>query len=762
MDTGKILSNILLGGALRIHLLGVSGSGMSGIAGLLLALGHRVSGSDKVSTVEVERLEKLGLVFHCPHTAEAVTDVDLVIYSSAIKPGNIGYDEAVRACRNMARRADAVAAIMNCKRGIVVAGMHGKTTTTAMTAHVLRAGGLNPSHYVGAEIPILGANAFWDSKGEYFVVEGDESDGTIVNYHPEHSILLNIEEEHLDHYENLAAIEAAFQKLLDHTRGSVFYCSDDPNTDRLCRSHPRSVSFGGGANACFRFTNLRVENFQSAFEVENDGAVIGSVVLNVPGRHNVSNAVGVVALATVLGMDMRCIAEALASFRGARRRFETKYRSAKYVVVDDYGHHPTEIRATLSTARGTCDGRIVTLFQPHRYTRTQSLKHEFATAFDDSALVYVTDIYAASEKPIEGVTGRALVEAMTLRGHKGAHFEGNRKKARLAIGNMAKPGDFILSMGAGDIHEETTQLSADLRRLEEIEAVVKTGAFSLYEPLSRHTTLRVGGPAQFWVEPDSEEGFIALVVYCHGAGIPIMVMGRGSNLLVRDGGIPGVVAHLVRGQFKRLEVVDRKITAGAGVKLKELSNAARDAGIGGLEWMEGIPGNVGGSLRMNAGAMGAETFGNVESVTIVDADGRISAKTPADLVICYREVPSLKTSYAVSAVFRGEERSKESIQGLMTESVQKRRTSQPAASSAGCIFKNPVECPAGKLVDELGLKNSSVGKARVSEVHGNFIVNDGGASSEDVLRLIARIKKEAIEKRGILLETEVQIVGEIC
>src|SRR5215210_166474 len=234
MDTGQILAEILVGGELRIHLIGVAGSGMSGIAGLLLALGHRVSGSDKVTTVEIERLKKLGLNFSCPHTAEAVRDADLVIFSSAIRPANKAYDEAQQLGKMMARRADARAAIMHHKKGIVIAGMHGKTTTSSMAAHVLRVGGLKPSHYVGAEIPILGTNANWDGEGEHFVAEGDESDGTLALYHPEHAIILNIEEEHLDYYENLAAIEAVYRQVAGQTRGSVFYCADDVNAARVC------------------------------------------------------------------------------------------------------------------------------------------------------------------------------------------------------------------------------------------------------------------------------------------------------------------------------------------------------------------------------------------------------------------------------------------------------------------------------------------------------------------------------------------------
>ncbi|SRR5579862_2481835 len=760
MDTGQILAEILVGGELRIHLLGVAGSGMSGIAGLLLALGHHVSGSDKVTTVEVERLQKLGLEFHPTHDARPVAGADLVIYSSAIRPGNVGYDEAVRTGKSMVRRADAVAAVMNCKKGIVVAGMHGKTTTSSMAAHVLRTGGLKPSHYVGAEIPILGTNAHWDPDGEFFVAEGDESDGTIVNYHPEYTILLNIEEEHLDYYENLAAIEAVFRQLLDQTGRCAFYCADDSNASRLCEGREGAVSFGGSEGAGFRYTDLVMENFQSKFNVLRGGRPLGAIVLNVPGKHNVTNALGVIALADALGIRFERIAAALESFRGAKRRFEIKYKSERCVIVDDYAHHPSEIRATLATARTAGRKRMITLFQPHRYTRTELLREEFGKAFHDSAVVFVTDIYAASEKPIPGVTGQTIVDAMLRDGHKGARFLPDRARAGMEAGRLLEPGDFILTLGAGDIHEQATALAADVKRLEELEAVAGPCLARLYEPLAKHTTLRVGGPAQFWIEPETEEGFARLVARCSEREMPLMVMGRGSNLLVRDGGIRGVVAHLVRGEFKRVEIDDRRIIAGAGLKLKELSYAARDAGIGGLEWMEGIPGNVGGSLRMNAGAMGAETFDNVVSVRCVDARGEFHTRTPSEMEVHYRDVSSLKTTYAVAATFEGHPSTPAEINRLLEASVHKRRTTQPAASSAGCIFKNPAACPAGKLVDELGLKNLRVGKARVSEVHGNFIVNDGGAAASDVLELIDRIKAVALKERGIALETEVQIVGQ--
>ena len=760
MDIGQILAEIISGGELKIHLIGVAGSGMSGIAGLLLALGHRVSGSDKVRTVEVERLEKSGLQFHLGQNAANLSEADLVIFSSAIRPGNVEYDEAVRTGRNMVRRAEALAGIMHGKQGIVVCGMHWKTTTSAMAAHVLKAGGLHPSHYVGAEIPILGTNANWDLAGAHFVVEGDESDGTLALYHPRHAIVLNIEEEHLDYYEDLAAIEMVFNQLLSQTSGNVFYCADDANASRLCMAHPGAISYGESHLAFYRFDDVHPKDFQSHFRVLRGGEPLGAITLNVPGRHNVSNAVAVVALATELGVAFARIAEALETFRGARRRFEIKYRSERYMIVDDYGHHPSEVKATLATAKNTGRKRVLCMFQPHRFSRTLKLKEEFGRAFQDADVAMIADVYPASELPIPGVTGQTIVDEMIREGHAAASFQPDRKKLAQEIGRMLEPGDCVISLGAGNIHEAASLLAKDVALLDELQNAMGAGVIKLYEPLAKHTTMRVGGPAQFWAEPETEEGFANLVKFSTERGVPIFVMGRGSNLLVRDGGIRGVVVNLNRGEFKKIEVRDGRITAGAGVKQKELAYAARDARIGGFEWFEGIPGNVGGALRMNAGAMGGETFRQVVSVRYIDPLGGFHMKTPAEMDVSYRHCGTLVTNFAVSATFKGEPGTPEVIEKLLDESVKKRRTSQPRESSAGCIFKNPASVPAGKLVDELGLKGARIGGAKVSEIHGNFIVNDEKATAADVLNLIEKVKQAAQRERGIALETEVQIVGE--
>ena len=745
----------------KVHLVGVAGSGMSGIAALLLDLGHEVSGSDKGRTIETDRLQRLGLRFHEQHRAKDASDAGLVVFSSAIKPDNPILVSAHESGQPAVRRAEALAAIMHSKRAIVIAGMHGKTTTSAMTAHVLREAGSHPSHYVGAEIPILGSNAHWDPRGEYFVAEGDESDGTLRCFHPELALILNIEEEHLDFYVDLAAIEKVFAQLIEQTAGTVFYNADDANAARLCAQRKTVVSYGFSENADYRGTDIELRDFASVFCVYLRGQQMGEAVLNVPGRHNVHNAIGVIALANELGIPFEKIAASLRKFEHARRRFEIKYSSDRFLLVDDYAHHPTEIGATLRTARSTRRKRVLTMFQPHRFSRTKALCHEFGCAFDDADRIVVTDVYAASEASIPGISGQTIADEIVRHGHRGVSYQPRLDWVHRDVGNMLTSGDLVLSLGAGNIHEQLSILAADLVIAEKLKTIVgEEGDVRLYEPLSKHTTLRVGGPAQFWVEPRNETAFSELIRFCGDESLPLFVIGRGSNLLVRDGGIRGVVVRPCGGDFDRIEVDDNEITAGVGAKLKEVAYAGKGAGIGGLEWMEGIPGAVGGGLRMNAGAMGAQTFENIVRLRYLDVEGNPHTKSREELDVRYRNFPLLERNFAVSATFRGHAAPREQIEERLQESQVKRRTSQPIAKSAGCIFKNTDSIPAGKLVDELGLKNARVGKARVSEVHGNFIVNDGGATADEMLELIDKIKATAREKRGIELETEVQIVGE--
>lgn len=746
---------------LSIHLIGVAGSGMSGLALLLLGMGHRVSGSDRVTTAETDRMQGVGLAFSSPHTGASVDGADLVVYSSAIRPDNPAYAAAVIARIPLLRRAECLAAILHTRKGIIICGTHGKTTTSAMTAHILREAGQQPSHYVGAEIPILGTNAQWSDAGEFMVAEGDESDGTLALYYPEHAVILNIEAEHLDFYRDLDHIREVFTTLADQTRGTLVYCAEDPVARELCAARANALSYGW-EDADYAASNIRDLKGSSAFAVVKNGTVLGDIELGIPGNHNILNALAAIALTDRCGAEFPLVARALATFAGAKRRFETKYLSANYRIIDDYGHHPSEVAATLETARSLKPQRLVVLFQPHRYTRTQALAEDFGKVLQAADLVFISDVYPASETPIAGISGQTLVDAMQRHGAIPASYLPDLTTAHHAVGNALQPGDLLLTLGAGNVHEAGTRIAADLKILEEMRGLMPPGEIDgkLYEPMSRHTTMLVGGPAQYWIEPHSFYGFAFLVDYCRERGIPVRVVGRGSNLLVRDGGIRGALIHPTGGAFSDISVSARnEITAGAGVRLKKLASIAGGGGIGGFEWMEGIPGNVGGALRMNAGAMGSETFDQVVRVTFLDEDGVIRTRERDEILAHYRNAPEFRRNFALQAVFKGKADTPANIKQRWDEARDQRKASQPVVASAGCTFKNPEHIAAGRLIESLGLKGRHCGQAAVSEVHGNFVVNHGGASAKQILQLIASIQQQARAERGIELETEVKILG---
>ncbi len=771
--------------ACAVHFVGIAGCGMSGIARLLLARGHRVTGSDLCAGKELDALRARGGTVFTGHDAANIGKPDLVIHSSAIQKDNPELRAAKAAGVPLVRRARMLSAVMQtpflpgkkAPASICVAGTHGKTTTTAMIARVLKAGGHDPSFSVGGYVASIGGNA-GDGAGEFFVAECDESDGTLVEYAPTHGVVLNIEEEHLDYYRDLPAILDAFGEFIENTHDHVFYCADDANAAKLCSAHPRAVSFGFSPDASCRATDVRTEKFGVRFAVRHNGRQLGDIMLAIPGKHNVSDATAAVAVGLTLGLKFDRIAAALATFRGADRRLDVKFEDANYLVVDDYAHHPTELRATLEALRAVGRKRIVAAFQPHRYTRTKLLASGFGRAFAGADKLVLTGVYAASEPAIEGVSGRTIFEAVKASGHAGVEFEPDLDRVAGRLLAAAQPGDIIAVLGAGDITKVADEVARRVRAgqvgdkagqpmktEDQIHAELRAmlapeTALSRNEPMAKKTTFQVGGTAQFWCEPAGEDDLGRVLRYCHAERLPFFIIGRGSNLLARDHGVKGVVIRLTRPFLSKIEVSGDRIAAGAGAKLRDVVMAAKRAHLTGLEFLEGIPGSVGGALRMNAGAMGQWTFEVVERVRFMDYAGNVEEKSAGEIRFEYRGCPLFRDHVALGAVFKATPAAPEVIESRLKTFQEKRWHNQPHESSAGCVFKNPKEIPAGKLIDELGLKGKIIGKARISEVHGNFIVNDGGATAEDVLKLIEFVKKRAREERGIELETEVIILGD--
>src|SRR3989449_4825191 len=450
----------------QIHFVGIGGSGMSGIAEILLNLGYRVTGSDQRRNEAVERLEQLGAKVFSGHDAAHVEGAHVVVYSSAVSRDNIEVQVARQHAIPTIPRAEMLAELMRLKYGTAGAGTHGKTTTTSMIGGVLAEGRLDPTIVVGGRITSLGSNARL-GQGEYLVAEADESDGSFLKLAPTIAVVTTVDAEHLDHYETLDAIREAFVTFVNKVPfyGVAVLCLDQPNVQLLIpRIDKRIITYGLESGADLVARRLHLSGLTSRFEVFQRGTSLGECTLQVPGRHNVLNALAAVAVAIDLEIPFLTAQKALAGFAGVQRRVQVIGQAGNVTVVDDYGHHPVEIRATLAAAKAGFDRRVVVVWQPHRYTRTLHLYQEFLTSFNQADALVVMDIYPAGEPPIDGVSAADLAEAIRAHGHRDVTYLG-RDRARVIdhVIDVSRPGDLVITLGAGDVSHLGPEL---LRRLE--------------------------------------------------------------------------------------------------------------------------------------------------------------------------------------------------------------------------------------------------------------------------------------------------------
>ncbi|MFZ0803966.1 MAG: UDP-N-acetylmuramate--L-alanine ligase [Terriglobales bacterium] len=445
----------------RIHFVGIGGIGMSGIAEVLLNLGYKVSGSDLKTSAVTQRLASLGATVFEGHHADNVTAAEVVVASSAISPENPELSQARELHIPVIQRAEMLAELMRLKYGIAIAGMHGKTTTTSMVAAVLAAGGLDPTVVVGGRVDALGSNARL-GKSHYLVAEADESDRSFLKLSPILSVITNIDREHMDCYRNMGDVKRAFVEFMDRVPfyGMVVVCNDDPILRRLFpQIRRRMVTYGTRRGSDFHVSLGKSVPITgdagplTEFKVNYKNQPLGEFRLHVPGVHNVLNATAAIAVGVGLDIPADQIRSGLENFRGVDRRFQLRGNAAGVSVIDDYGHHPTEIRATLAAARQCGFRKIHVIFQPHRYTRTRDLMKEFATAFGDADSLLILDIYAASEPPIEGITGEALARNIEDEGERPAHYAASFAEAAAEAVSAAHEGDMILTLGAGSVSQ---------------------------------------------------------------------------------------------------------------------------------------------------------------------------------------------------------------------------------------------------------------------------------------------------------------------
>ena len=441
-----------LTGPTRVHIVGVGGAGMSAIALVLAGMGHTVSGSDLKESPGLDRLRLVGVDVSVGHAPENVpADTDAVVISTAVPRSNVEVRAAEAAGIAVLRRAEVLAAIVATTRGIAVAGVHGKTTTSSMLALILRGAGTHPSFVIGGELNEVGTNAAYDD-GEWMVVEADESDGTFLELGVEAAIVTNVEPDHLDHYGDFATMIRAFADFLARVPGPRVVCADDPILRSIVADRPGPVTYGWSDDADYRITDYEPGRVGSRYMLHHGSERLGAITLPVPGRHNALNAAGAAAMAIELGIGFDAIVRALGAFGGVARRFQFRGEAAGATLVDDYAHLPGEVVQAIRAARESGWPRVVVAFQPHRYSRTGRLWREFADSFGDADQLILTDIYSAGEAPIPGVSGRLVLRAV-LDAHPALPVAYFPRRTELAdrISGYLRPGDLLLTLGAGDL-----------------------------------------------------------------------------------------------------------------------------------------------------------------------------------------------------------------------------------------------------------------------------------------------------------------------
>ncbi|AEB08482.1 UDP-N-acetylmuramate--L-alanine ligase [Desulfobacca acetoxidans] len=447
------------------HFIGIGGIGMSGLAELLVRRGYAVSGSDLTANALTEKLQRLGVTFFQGHAPENLLESEVVVISSAIGLDNPELKAAQARGLQILSRAQMLAMLMAGKTQIAIAGAHGKTTTTSMTASVLRQGGLAPSVVIGGIVDSLGGNAVL-GPGDYFVAEADESDGSFLVFNPHVAVVTNVDREHLDHYRDLAHIQEVFAKFIHQVQpgGAVVACYDDPNLRPLLYGvQGRLITYGLKSGGNYRAAHIQVTGGGSSYTLLRQEKKLGQITIPLAGWHYVANSLAAAAVGFALGLDFRDIQAGLAQTGRIKRRFEIKGENQGVTVIDDYGHHPTEIRATLDAmAQAFAGRRLVVAFQPHRFSRTQALLPDFFDIFQQAQLLFLTDIYSAGERVIHGLSGRDLYRGIREAGHTAVQYVGNREELAPELWNYLRRGDVLVTMGAGDIWKTGEEM---LRRL---------------------------------------------------------------------------------------------------------------------------------------------------------------------------------------------------------------------------------------------------------------------------------------------------------
>ncbi len=784
---------------------------MSALATALLDLGAAVSGSDAVESEATRDLQKRGARVTTGHNASNVGDATQVVLTAAVPPDNTELLEAQRLGLPIVKRAALLGMLMDTRRGVAIAGTHGKTTTSAMIAWVLTKAGRDPSYMVGGTIRGLGPGGHWGS-GPVLVAEADEYDSSFLQLRPEVAIITNIEADHLDYYGSMDAIFAAFAEFsLNVKKGGLLVLgSDNPYATSLANQLLDSAApfrvqqYGTAQEALWQPREIQDDAQGTSYVAVRAGKEVARIILKVPGHHNVLNSLAALAVCDELGIDLQEAAHWLGQYQGAGRRFEVKGVAGGVTVVDDYAHHPTEIQATLQAARQRFPGRrIVAVFQPHTYTRTRDFMDDFANSLFSADRVIITEIYASRERDTLGLSGRTLADTIA---NVRAEFAPTLEEATQMLLDDLLPGDILLTMGAGDIWKVGEDVLAAVREREETREPAPPATFTRHipqaegnkaqrpaiqftpnlalelesatglkvmrdEPMSKHNSLRIGGPATMFVTATTVDDLVASVLFAREYNLPYLVIGNGTNILVGDYGIDGLVVYNKTQQISH-ELIDDSTSVwhvDSGVLFSILARKTCEAGWTGQEWSNSVPGSVGGGVISNAGAHGKELKDDLVSVDVLTIGHNVETWPVETLQLAYRTsrfkasgkrdllLPQEVILRAHIKLYRDTEGQ---CEARMRQYLEERKATQPQGKSAGSTFKNPPGNSAGYLIEQVGLKGHRYGQAQFSPKHANFMMNLGGAMASEVLYLMRLAHRTVSEQFGVELEPEIEFVGE--
>ncbi len=759
-----------------IHCAGVGGMGVGPLAIYLAQSGFRTSGEDDAMTDAMKaQLERAGVVLTA--VGAVPSECSLVVASSAIVASHPVMVQARKQGIPVVRRGELLAEVTRDKKFVAICGSHGKTTTTAMLITAIRSGGFPAGYILGGLFADDSVPPARVGSNGWVVAEVDESDGTIDRFSPGLTVAVNLDWDHPDHYRRPTDIEDTFRALFRRTSGPVLVSDACAMSQRVAAGQT-VITFGRTGD--FSGTLQRVTSGHSVVSLGGRFSVKSATVA-AHGDFNVTNATAALAAAQLMGVSIS--SESLASYPGVRRRQAVLLNEGGIIAMEDYAHHPAEVRALIASLRQRIAAaermeeynRLIVVFQPHRYSRTAQFKTEFAAALSPASRVFLLDVYGAGEAAMAGGTTADLYAEMKRMSPEQdvTYLPGDRAGFRRALERTVRPGDWVAFVGAGDIERDARIWleghAAQKAKAAQWDALAQTIArgvtsdtkVSREEGLASRTTMRVGGAARIFCEPAAIADLQTVVRIARAQGIPTFVLGRGSNLLVPDEGVDGIVISLGHENWQTFDVQPNgRIRVGAGLRLKNLCGLATKAGLKGFEFLEGIPGNVGGALRMNAGAMGGWMFDVVEEVQMMLPDGSVVALPKDRLHVEYRHCAELEQAIALGAILMPSTAAEaESIKRQMDVYRDKRLKSQPREPSAGCIFKNPPGDSAGRLIDAAGLKGACVGDAEVSAVHANFIINRGKATSADVISLVRQVRARVRETSGVTLEPEVLLYG---